>query len=520
VVLIDQRVLIAASSEVVWSYLTNPAMMPRWHAGCKQISILSTRPTGISARRRITDARGRSSVEEITHWLENLGYEYNMVEGRFRSYRARFRLQAVPEGTVVNWTVEYRLRGMLPGLRNLVRVRRRTNRQMVDSLKRLRKLVESSGMRLDIEKQARFAMRAAPSVEARAARAAEEVARAKRAAETTEVAENPPAAPAFPNQATMPSAAVAQARLSAVLRSSEAAPTPEPTIANAALAQTPPKKKTTGSMPVVENREPSFVSKISTGEIPIIPPKEKDPTLVDTKPRKPKGLAEAIAAQEPSAPKQDTGQYDPSALTVPVSLVAPPPAPTPETQTMEVFSTPTPTGTPTPRPAPTPARTPPNLPELQPTPRAISLAHLSREMPMVQMPTESLEKTTAPETQPVQDANAPSDAVDDGPHTGDTGQMSIWEVFGVVPPSERTRTDLEQIIAELKTPPEANDGVTSSQVMAAMFEDLPEPEPKSKAKAKKKAPSRRAHPPVRSPKVNASVAKARMGARANIKACR
>ncbi len=240
-------------------------------------------------------------------------------------------------------------------------------------------------------------------------------------------------------------------------------------------------------------------------------PKHEDPNLVDTKPRKPKGLSEALDKAEPALNKGDSAPFDPSALTVPVSLVAPPPAPAPETQTMEVFppSTPAPLPTKTPSPMPTPPRTPPSLPEIQPTPRAISLSQMSREMPMV--------RSTPPVTESVQPMTPvePPRKIDDSgkiatadlaapAHSGDTGQMSIWEVFGVVPPSERTRSDLQQIINELTTPPEANNG------------GFPAESRSQNTVAGRHFPARRAKPPVRPRAVHTTRAKARLRARAKV----
>jgi hypothetical protein len=105
--LIDERILIAAPSDVVWVYLSDPTLLIKWHRGCSTLSILSTSATGIGARRRCTDERGSTTIEEITAWLQNIGYEYKAIEGPHRNLRGRFRLQAVPEGTMVNWIVEY-----------------------------------------------------------------------------------------------------------------------------------------------------------------------------------------------------------------------------------------------------------------------------------------------------------------------------------------------------------------------------------------------------------------------------
>lgn len=369
--LIDQRILIAASAETVWRYLTQPEYVSRWHLGCKQLSILTTRAQGVGVRRRCTDGRGKSTVEEITAWLENIGYEYKVVDGPYRAFRARLRLQPAPEGTIVNWVVEYRRRGLFSGLRELLGGRRRTSRLMEESLRNLRKLVERSGARLDPERQARVAMQPAPDAAARAARGAE-VMRAQNASAAA-------GAPLVIGDDDLPEPAA-------------------PTLIHQPLS------------------EPSFVTKLSAVEQPAVPPD----SLADTKPRKPKGLAEALGAKPTQPPKRpDEPVWDSSARTVPVSLVAPPLPPAEPTQALD--ATP---------PKPPPPRT---LPEVPPTP--------AEGTPMPPPEPES-----APKPKPTT--------------LYDTGEVSIWEVFGIPRPSEKTRTDLHAIVASLA--PEAVPSVPPS----------------------------------------------------------
>ncbi len=167
--LIDQRILIVAPIEAIWTHVATPTLMAKWNQSCKQISVLTTKPNGVGARRRCVGENGKAVVEEITAWLENFGYEYRVVDGPYQSFRGRFRLQAVADGTVVNWTVEYRLRGPMSGLRNLATFRRHQSDLMAESLRQLRRVVEASGVHLDLSEHARFAMQSGPSVEKRAA---------------------------------------------------------------------------------------------------------------------------------------------------------------------------------------------------------------------------------------------------------------------------------------------------------------------------------------------------------------
>jgi hypothetical protein len=215
------------------------------------------------------------------------------------------------------------------------------------------------------------------------------------------------------------------------------------------------------------HEEPSFVADIpsagSGAEAAELP--ADDPSLADTKPRPPAGLREAIAAQMgvpppsvepppapdseplPSEEGESSGQppiqlWQPDALTVPVSLVAPPVPPRDEmpTQTMDFA----------------PPSVPDTLPESVPTPRSILLP-------------KHLQTLTAPKTPSTPDEPAPE--LPPPTTTGDTGEISIWDAFGVVPPSERAKNDLEAIIASLQTPAgaENQEGSTSAQRMARLI---------------------------------------------------
>jgi len=75
--------------------------------------------TGQGTRRRCTPATGgKDFIEEITAWVDGLGYEYRVVEGGpYRSFQGRFRLQPGPDGTSVQWTVWYRPKGILGAIR-------------------------------------------------------------------------------------------------------------------------------------------------------------------------------------------------------------------------------------------------------------------------------------------------------------------------------------------------------------------------------------------------------------------
>ncbi|MCC7446473.1 MAG: SRPBCC family protein [Anaerolineae bacterium] len=504
--LIDQRILVVAPVETVWAYVAEPAMLARWHRGCKQVSALTTRTTGQGTRRRCVGENGKAVVEEIAAWFEHIGYEYVVVDGPYREFRGRFRLQAVPEGTIVNWTVEYQLRGLLSGVRNVVSFRRQYEDMMADSLRQLRRVVEASGVRLDPEQHARFAMQSAPSVEVRAARSAE-----------------PSTQPGVPKGTPAPHAAMRPVAVG----DDDLPDLPVPVnVSPPTVMRTPPTPPESEALPP----PPPWagLSKITE------PPVDEE----DTKPRPSTGLSEALArqrkfAEEPvepaSKPPVEEDSRAPFAPTVPISLVAPPRPPEPEldTQTMDIKPPPTPRF-----PMPLSERVPSTRPSepnrsVQPPvepPHSEPKRPSSGRMPAIQPPTpaapppvsepkrpSSGRMAAIPPTPPVEssrplvepkratgdttpqvpipdkpDAQVVPQAGQKAPPTDirDTGEMSIWDVFGVSRPSERTQAELEAAISSLLTPvtPPSNPGATTKAAS-------------QRAAARK--PSRRAKIPVR-----------------------
>ena len=166
--ILDQRILIQdVSPQVVWAHISDIAQNPTWQVDCRSVSFLSTRRAGPGVRWRYTNDQGRECVVETTAWYEGLGYEYTFVDGApFKTSRGRIRLQEIPEGTVVQWTFNYETAGMLGGVKNTVRLKRRLESTMVDSLKTLwRYIHQSNAGRATHEPKS--LMRDAPDYEAR-----------------------------------------------------------------------------------------------------------------------------------------------------------------------------------------------------------------------------------------------------------------------------------------------------------------------------------------------------------------
>lgn len=165
---LDHRILIDnRSSAVVWEQISDISRNPAWQVDCTGISFLSSRKSGAGMRWRYTSQSKREYIVETTAWYDGVGYEYTIVDGGlYRECRGRIRLQEIAEGTIVRWTFNYEMKGVIGGLRNALNHRRALERDMIDSLKSLWRYmnqVESGSQ----EFEARSLMRAAPDYEAR-----------------------------------------------------------------------------------------------------------------------------------------------------------------------------------------------------------------------------------------------------------------------------------------------------------------------------------------------------------------
>jgi len=135
---IDHAIAIAAPQSVVWVQISDLSKNPRWQANCESVSYLTTMHSGRGTRWRMHTRRGVEYVLEITAWYDRLGYEYVIVDGApYANSRGRLRLQEAPEGTVVQWTFNYEMKGLLSGLRNSLNVRRSLDREIIESLQNL-----------------------------------------------------------------------------------------------------------------------------------------------------------------------------------------------------------------------------------------------------------------------------------------------------------------------------------------------------------------------------------------------
>jgi len=136
--ILDHRILVPKSPQIVWEHLSDLSKNATWQVNYSSISFLTSRHSGTGVRWRYTTTNGREYVAETTAWYDGLGYEYTLVDGAsFRENKGRIRLQEIPEGTIVQWTFSYDIGGLLGGVRNAISFKRQVEAVMVDSLKML-----------------------------------------------------------------------------------------------------------------------------------------------------------------------------------------------------------------------------------------------------------------------------------------------------------------------------------------------------------------------------------------------
>ncbi|MEQ8673329.1 MAG: SRPBCC family protein [Aggregatilineales bacterium] len=164
---IDHRILVHSTPEMVWSFLSSIENNPAWQVNCRELSFLTSTRTGQGTRWRMIDESGRTYIVEITAWYNQLGYEYVIVDGSpYKHNQGRIRLQEIAEGTIIEWSFSYELGGLLSGVRNALMVRRSIENMIVDSLWTLWRQIGQA--QSDGSFQAKSLMRDAPDVEQRA----------------------------------------------------------------------------------------------------------------------------------------------------------------------------------------------------------------------------------------------------------------------------------------------------------------------------------------------------------------
>jgi hypothetical protein len=167
---IDHRILVPVPQHAVWDYIRKLTNNAKWQVDCKGVSMLTTMQEGVGTRWRAESEGGRDYVVEIRAWYDGLGYEYTFVDRPpFRDVVGRIRLQEIPEGTVVQWTLSYELGGVLGGLRNSLGAARSIDNAIQQSLKKLYLQLKTDRARVITTTANKSTMRDAPDADARAA---------------------------------------------------------------------------------------------------------------------------------------------------------------------------------------------------------------------------------------------------------------------------------------------------------------------------------------------------------------
>lgn len=168
--LIDQRILIPAPAQAVWQIIADHRLLPQWRSDVQTTSILTTRSDSRGTRRRITPRSSRKDIiEEITVWYDGVGYEYHIVDGSpYKAFFSRIRLQATPDGTIVQWTMTFELGNLFKRILQGRGHRRRLEKLAVESLRNLRRYVASKGITIDAQHREKTRIKEAPDADARA----------------------------------------------------------------------------------------------------------------------------------------------------------------------------------------------------------------------------------------------------------------------------------------------------------------------------------------------------------------
>ncbi len=379
--LIDQRILIDAPPSIIWDYISDPYKLAQWHAGYTSVSVLTTQQTGLGTRRRCAvTGGGKDVIEQITAWVDGLGYEYEFVEaGPYRLMRGRIRLQPGPDGTSVQWTVEYRPKGPFGLLRDWLGGRKQFAAMMAASLRELRQQVNALGLRMDDTYRARLGIQGRLNVAERAQYQRRHPVPGADSPAPASVAENAPA-----HDAGM--AEVASLPIEQAVTPREAEVAPEP---STSLPETP----------------------IETAAI---------------------AAEEGLVATPPPAPAEPA--LPPPPVIAPPPLIAPPGDAEPDYRRV------------------TPPR---GIPAVQRPPAHELPSPFARPVPQGEelAPARPTPPPGAPSPAPPggrEQADRPETLPPPTPKT-DTGEMSIWEVFGLRRPSERDEDALQGLIQSVET---------------------------------------------------------------------
>jgi ligand-binding SRPBCC domain-containing protein len=145
---LENRILIEAPPEKVWSVLASLDTLADYDPGVSKSVIVSDVKQGLGAARRCDLAPGGWFKERVAAWRPNEALSFELYECTLPVRALRHSYTLVPDagGTLVSQRMEYRLKfGPLGSLLDAMFVRKRWNAGINGFLSGLKRYVESGG---------------------------------------------------------------------------------------------------------------------------------------------------------------------------------------------------------------------------------------------------------------------------------------------------------------------------------------------------------------------------------------
>jgi uncharacterized membrane protein len=141
---VERRLIINADRDAIWKVVSNPDCYPSFMPNLERWETLTAGPPGVESRYEVRWKIGSMPVGGIVEVVEfDGGRDLAWVAITGVTQRGRFRLRdAGPDGTQVTFRLSYQAPGGLLGLIADRIASRQVGRELADTLKGLRKLVE------------------------------------------------------------------------------------------------------------------------------------------------------------------------------------------------------------------------------------------------------------------------------------------------------------------------------------------------------------------------------------------
>jgi uncharacterized membrane protein len=141
---VERRLIINADRDAIWKVVSNPDRYPSFMPNLERWETLTEGPPGVESRYEVRWTIGSMPVGGIVEVVEfDVGRDLAWVAITGVTQRGRFRLRdAGPDGTQVTFRLSYQAPGGLLGLIADRIASRQVGRELADTLKGLRKLVE------------------------------------------------------------------------------------------------------------------------------------------------------------------------------------------------------------------------------------------------------------------------------------------------------------------------------------------------------------------------------------------